>query len=131
MNLLSYFFVFCFCLRAISFEGKQLYAELSIFILLPFSRHAHNAHAGSWLEVRSVSSRTVFITIFMATLVVYAHYTSALVSLLTVASTSVGFSSLQDLLHLGSYRLGFTAGTLLEQEFKVGMLLIWAMLLQE
>lgn len=56
----------------------------------------------------------------MATLVVYSHYTSALVSLLTVTSTSVGFSSLQDLLHLGSYRLGFTEGTLLEQEFKVG-----------
>ncbi|XP_050736975.1 glutamate receptor ionotropic, kainate 4-like [Eriocheir sinensis] len=73
---------------------------------------------GSWLEVRSMSTRIVFITIFVATLVVYAHYTSALVALLTVTSTSVGFSSLQDLLADGSFRLGFTAGTLLEQEFK-------------
>ncbi|KAK8404744.1 hypothetical protein O3P69_007767 [Scylla paramamosain] len=73
---------------------------------------------GSWLEVRSVSTRIVFITIFMATLVVYAHYTSALVSLLTVASTSVGFSSLQELVQDGSYRFGFKSGTLLEQEFR-------------
>lgn len=79
--------------------------------------------AGSWLEVRSMSSRIVFITIFMSTLLVYAHYTSALVALLTVTSTSVGFSSLQELLADGSFRLGFLAGTLLEQEFKVG---VWA-----
>ncbi|XP_042861830.1 uncharacterized protein LOC122246992 [Penaeus japonicus] len=74
---------------------------------------------GSWLDVRSLSTRIVFITIFLATLVVYAHYTSALVSLLTVASTSVGFSSLQSLLEDGSHQFGFMSGTSLEDEFKV------------
>ncbi|XP_037787636.1 probable glutamate receptor [Penaeus monodon] len=74
---------------------------------------------GSWLDVRSLSTRIVFITIFLATLVVYAHYTSALVSLLTVASTSVGFSSLQSLLEDGSYQFGFMSGTSLEDEFRV------------
>ncbi|XP_069986865.1 glutamate receptor ionotropic, kainate 2 [Penaeus vannamei] len=73
---------------------------------------------GSWLDVRSLSTRIVFITIFLATLVVYAHYTSALVSLLTVASTSVGFSSLQSLLEDGSYQFGFMSGTSLEDEFR-------------
>ncbi|XP_071519965.1 glutamate receptor ionotropic, kainate 3-like [Panulirus ornatus] len=73
---------------------------------------------GSWLDVRSVSSRIVFLTIFLATLVVYAHYTSALVSLLTVTSTNTGFNSLQDLLLDESFKFGFKAGTFLEVEFK-------------
>ncbi|XP_045124383.1 glutamate receptor ionotropic, kainate 5-like [Portunus trituberculatus] len=87
-------------------------------IPLSYSLTSTTHFIGSWLEVRSVSTRIVFITIFMATLVVYAHYTSALVSLLTVASTSVGFSSLQELVQDGSYRFGFRSGTLLEQEFR-------------
>ncbi|KAG7158354.1 Glutamate receptor ionotropic, kainate 2-like 15 [Homarus americanus] len=73
---------------------------------------------GSWLDVRSISSRIVFITIFLATLVVYAHYTSALVSLLTVASTNTGFSTLQALLQDGSFQFGFISGTSLEVEFR-------------
>nr|XP_053644075.1 probable glutamate receptor [Cherax quadricarinatus] len=73
---------------------------------------------GSWLEVRSTSSRIVFATIFFATLLVYAHYTSALVSILTVSSTVTDLSSLQSLLADGTFQLGFEAGTFLEVEFK-------------
>ncbi|XP_064099385.1 glutamate receptor ionotropic, kainate 2-like [Macrobrachium nipponense] len=62
---------------------------------------------GSWLEVRSISTRIIFITIFFTTLLVYAHYTSALVSLLTVASTSTHITSLQSLLEDGTYSFGF------------------------
>ncbi|MPC65177.1 hypothetical protein E2C01_059308 [Portunus trituberculatus] len=98
--------------------ARTLY-NTSSSIPLSYSLTSTTHFIGSWLEVRSVSTRIVFITIFMATLVVYAHYTSALVSLLTVASTSVGFSSLQELVQDGSYRFGFRSGTLLEQEFRV------------
>ncbi|XP_045620274.2 probable glutamate receptor [Procambarus clarkii] len=73
---------------------------------------------GSWLEVQSTSSRIVFTTIFFATLLVYAYYTSALVSILTVASTNTGFSSLQSLLQDGTFQFGFATGTFLEEEFK-------------
>ncbi|XP_068246091.1 glutamate receptor ionotropic, kainate glr-3-like isoform X2 [Palaemon carinicauda] len=62
---------------------------------------------GSWLEVRSISTRIIFITIFLTTLLVYAHYTSALVSMLTVASTTTQITSLQNLLQNGMYSFGF------------------------
>ena len=50
----------------------------------------------------------------------YSHYTSALVSLLTVKSAkSTNFDTLQGLLEDGSYMLGIKNGASLENEFKV------------
>ncbi|KAK7086193.1 hypothetical protein SK128_024697 [Halocaridina rubra] len=73
---------------------------------------------GSDTDVKSISTRIVFITIFLTTLLVYAHYTSALVSLFTVASTSTDFSNLQDLVADGSYKLGFLRGISIQNEFE-------------
>ena len=79
--------------------------------------------SGSWFDVSSISSRLVYITIFLATLFIYAYYTSALVAQLTVASeASVGFTTLQGFAEDGGYQLGFMKGTSLENEFKVTFL---------
>ncbi|XP_064099245.1 glutamate receptor ionotropic, kainate 1-like isoform X2 [Macrobrachium nipponense] len=75
------------------------------------------AYQGSWLEVKSTSTRIVFISIFMATLLIYSYYTSALVSLLTVASTSTGISSLQELLIHKKYGFGFRRDISIQEEF--------------
>ncbi|XP_066984924.1 glutamate receptor ionotropic, kainate 2-like isoform X4 [Macrobrachium rosenbergii] len=73
---------------------------------------------GSWLEVKSISTRMIFITIFLTTLLVYAHYTSALVSLLTVASTSTHITSLQSLLEDGTYSFGFQRDISIQSSFE-------------
>ncbi|KAK4316820.1 hypothetical protein Pmani_012074 [Petrolisthes manimaculis] len=102
-----------FCARYSPFETQSVTLKDAYILAI-----GAFAIQGSWLEVRSVSTRIVFLTIFVTTLVVYAHYTSALVSLLTVTSTSNGFNSLQELLNDRSYNFGFQAGTFLEEEFK-------------
>ncbi|XP_068245224.1 glutamate receptor ionotropic, kainate 2-like [Palaemon carinicauda] len=75
------------------------------------------AYQGSWLEVKSTSTRIVFISIFLSTLLIYAHYTSALVSLLTVSSNNNGIISLQDLLKSQNYGFGFARDISIQEEF--------------
>ena len=70
------------------------------------------AFTGSWLNVSSVSSRIVFITIFFTALLLYAHYTSALVAQLTVTTDiPTRFTTLQGFLEDGTRELCIEDGT--------------------
>jgi len=72
---------------------------------------------GSSKEPISISGRIMFITTFMFAILLIAHYTSWLYSMLAV--TQFPFNSLEDLVADGSYTIGFTRGYSIEADLRV------------
>ncbi len=66
-----------------------------------------------------VSSRITFITVFMASIVLFASYGGTLTSFLTVTKLTLPFTSLRELYYSTNYALHAKTGGALEDTFKV------------
>ncbi|KAK4309979.1 hypothetical protein Pmani_018446 [Petrolisthes manimaculis] len=71
-----------------------------------------------FLNVNSVSSRVVVLVLFYATTLFTVYYTCFLISNLTVSSTTLPFTTLQEALQAGKYTLGYVRSTSVDETFQ-------------
>lgn len=74
---------------------------------------------GTSMNLTSTSARIAFMVIYLNTMLLYAFYTSFIISNLTVQSYSRPFNTMQEMYDDGRYVLGFVKGYSVEGTFKV------------
>jgi hypothetical protein len=71
------------------------------------------------MNINSSSFRMTILTSYLTTTVLLAAYSAALVSFITVQHVKLPFTTFEEMLQNGEYRLGTEQGTVLINIFKV------------
>ena len=81
-------------------------------------------HIDHATTLESYSSRLVYVTAYVAGLIIMAAYAATFVSFLTVQRYTLPFVDFEGLLKDGTYHVGIIRGTGYTEAFRVNMLLI-------
>lgn len=72
------------------------------------------------MRVSSTSCRIIFFAMFVSAQLIVMHYSSFLISMLSVSNNILPFKNLEELHRTGDYQLGIWKGSFTEDTFRVG-----------
>nr|XP_027227414.1 uncharacterized protein LOC113819375 [Penaeus vannamei] len=75
---------------------------------------------GSEMRVSSTSCRIIFFAMFVSAQLIVMHYSSFLISMLSVSNNILPFKNLEELHRTGDYQLGIWKGSFTEDTFRQG-----------
>ncbi len=110
------------CFRTICQQGLSFYSMGIIFAQNDFN-HIMLCFSGSPDDPTPISVRIAFITIFLASLVVFASYGAILTSFLAVSKPKLPFHNLEEMFHSTDYQLTTRGGGSIEHFISVKSLM--------